>query len=113
MVDAISRLTPVPAAPSDLPPASQPIRDQVKKEEEPEASPAVKAVETMLRSREPPMMGRDERLNIQRDDVTGTFVYRSISKDTGEVLNQWPAEAMLQFKAYLKEAQGVIFDAEV
>ncbi len=62
---------------------------------------------------EPPLIGRDERLSISRDEATGTFVYRSISPGTGEILRQWPAESMLQFKAYLRDTQGVMFDTEI
>ena len=74
-----------------------------------ENSPASRAVEKALKSLEPPLMGQNERLSILKDEATGLFVYRSIDKDTGEVVRQWPAESMLQFKAYLRQG-GVAFD---
>ena len=57
-------------------------------------------------------MGQNERLSISRDESTGTFVYRSIDKATGDVLRQWPAESMLQFKAYLRQ-EGLAVDHKV
>ncbi len=76
-------------------------------------SRAVEAVEKSLRAMEPPVLGRNERLSILRDEATGLFVYHSIDRQTGKVLRQWPAESMLQFKAYLRNTEGVLVDREV
>ncbi len=72
-----------------------------------------KAVEAVLKSLDPPMMGVHERLSILKDDETGVFIYRSVSTETGEVLRQWPAEAMLQYRQYLRHSEGLILDREV
>lgn len=68
------------------------------------------AVERTLKSLQPPLMGQNERLSILKDEATGLFVYRSIDKETGNVIRQWPAESMLQFRAYLRQ-EGVAYDS--
>lgn len=77
---------------------------------EPADSPAARAVERTLKSLEPPLMGQNERLSILKDEATGLFVYRSVDKKTGEVIRQWPAESMLQFKALLRQ-EGIAYDS--
>lgn len=67
-------------------------------------------VEQTLRALERPLMGQNERLSILRDEVTGGFIYRSVDTTSGKVIHQWPAESMLQFRAYLNQV-GAIYDA--
>jgi len=74
---------------------------------------AADAVETVMRAVSPPLMGQNERLSISRDETTGTFIYRSIDRESGEVVRQWPVESMLQFKAYLRHTEGVLIDSKV
>jgi flagellar protein FlaG len=76
-------------------------------------SRVVEAVEKSLREMEPPILSRNERLSILRDETTGQFIYQSIDRETGKVVRQWPAESMLQFKAYLQKAEGVLVDRQV
>ena len=71
------------------------------------------AMEAAMRSVEPSLLGQHERLSITRDEATGTFIYRSIDRETGEVVRQWPVESMLQFKAYLRQSEGVLVDSLV
>lgn len=114
MIDIAKGLGPVMAVTGEQPVGSEPPRDPLPhKSETDKTSNAAHAVESLMRSLDPPLIGRDERLSISRDEATGTFVYRSINKGTGEVLRQWPAESMLQFKAYLRDTQGVMFDTEI
>ncbi|MFT3811655.1 MAG: flagellar protein FlaG [Micropepsaceae bacterium] len=113
MIEATSGISAVPAT------AAEPVRP-VPREAAPQTAPeteiskkAAEAVETTLRALDPPLMGQHERLSISRDEATGTFIYRSIDRKTGEVIRQWPVEAMLQFKAYLRNAEGVLIDSKV
>jgi flagellar protein FlaG len=94
---------------------SEPVR-AVQRDTAPEtgiSKKAAEAVETTLRAIEPSLMGQNERLSISRDEATGTFIYRSIDRKSGEVIRQWPVESMLQFKAYLRNAEGVLVDSKV
>lgn len=74
---------------------------------------AIEAIEKSLKAMEPPILSRNERLSILRDEATGQFIYQSIDRSTGKVVRQWPAESMLQFKAYLRNAEGVLVDRQV
>ncbi|GHF29567.1 hypothetical protein GCM10017044_26050 [Kordiimonas sediminis] len=52
------------------------------------------------------------RLRIDQDD-SGMFVYQSVDKDSGEVLNQFPSKEILEFLAYYRDAEGIVVDDEV
>lgn len=113
MIDGTSGIPPVPVT------ATEPVRP-VQREGAPQrereagiSKKAAETVETTLRAMEPPLMGQHERLSISRDEATGTFIYRSIDRRTGEVIRQWPVESMLQFKAYLRNTEGVLVDSKV
>jgi flagellar protein FlaG len=53
------------------------------------------------------------RLSIDRDDVTGDFVYRFLDARTGEVMRQFPAEEMLELLRFLGEQPGLVVDQRV
>lgn len=55
----------------------------------------------------------DSRLQIDRDDVSGLFIYRSIDRRSGEVLKQYPTEEMLKFISYYREREGLVLDDNV
>lgn len=114
MIDSSSGIGPVTAIRGDQPVAQELSREPSPKPEDKDLAPAAaQAVEAMMKSLDPPLMGRNERLSILRDETTGTFIYQSVDKDTGKLLRQWPAEFMVQFKAHLRETQGVMFDTEI
>ncbi len=71
---------------------------------------SLRAVEDAMRSANPPVLANSDRLSIVRDEETGTFIYRSIDRETGKVTRQWPVESMLQFKAFIREYAGVAVD---
>ncbi len=112
MIDATSGILAVPvtaadpARPAQRQPAPPAEQDQA-------AARKAEAVENAMRELSPPVMGQNERLSIQRDHSTGTFIYRSIDRETGEVVRQWPVESMLQFKAYLRQVEGVLVDDKI
>lgn len=67
------------------------------------------AVEKLIRRSLP----SNSKLQIEQDKETGTFIYRSVDPETGEVLRQWPSEQMLQLREHLTELEGILFDKEV
>ena len=67
------------------------------------------AVEKLIRRSLP----SNSKLQIEQDKETGTFIYRSVDPDTGQVLKQWPSEQMLKLREHLTEMEGVLFDKEV
>ena len=55
----------------------------------------------------------DTKLSIDIDDDSGLFVYKSIDKQSGEVISQFPAEEVLALIAYYREAEGIVVDEKV
>ena len=52
------------------------------------------------------------KLQVEKDKELGTFIYRSINPDTGEVIRQWPPESLLEMREYLKQMEGVLLDTQ-
>ena len=67
------------------------------------------AVEKLIRRSLP----SNSKLQIEQDKETGTFIYRSIDAETGEVLRQWPSEQLLKLREHLAELEGMFFDVKV
>lgn len=67
------------------------------------------AVEKLIRRSLP----SNSKLQIEHDKETGTFIYRSVDPETGEVLRQWPPEQLLKLREHLAEMQGMLFDKEI
>ena len=55
----------------------------------------------------------NSKLQIERDKTTGTFIYRSIDADTGQVIKQWPSEQLLALREYLTQMEGMLVDKKV
>jgi flagellar protein FlaG len=55
----------------------------------------------------------NSKLQIEQDEETGTFIYRSVDPETGEVLRQWPSEDILRLRASLRDMEGLLVDKEV
>ncbi len=53
------------------------------------------------------------RLQIEHDETTGLFVYKSINAESGEIVRQYPAEEILRFISFYREREGVIVDDRV
>ncbi|MCF6293836.1 MAG: flagellar protein FlaG [Robiginitomaculum sp.] len=60
-----------------------------------------------------PALENNARLTIEKDHETGKYVYKSVNRDTGEVINQWPREKMLKAIAAYKNTSGLIIDQKV
>jgi uncharacterized FlaG/YvyC family protein len=67
------------------------------------------AVEKLIKKSLPP----NSKLQIEQDKTSGTFIYRSVNPDTGEVITQWPPEKLLELRDYLKEMEGVLVNTQV
>jgi flagellar protein FlaG len=50
------------------------------------------------------------KLQIEQDEETGAFIYRSVDPETGEVLRQWPSEDILKLRASLRDMEGLLVD---
>jgi flagellar protein FlaG len=52
----------------------------------------------------------DLRLVIEQDDATGTYVYKTVDRRTGETLQQLPREEVLRFRQAEHYDPGEVFD---
>lgn len=53
------------------------------------------------------------RLHISRDETTGDYIYRTVDRDTGEMIKQWPREDMLRLRRYLHWVAGRLLDRRI
>jgi flagellar protein FlaG len=81
----------------------------------PEGTPdqIAQAVENAMRTVSPSMLAADQRLVVERDDESGTFIYKAVDKETGEVERQFPSEAIIEFRQYLRDFEAILFDSRV
>jgi len=52
----------------------------------------------------------DLRLVIEEDSTTGTYVYKTVDRRTGDILQQFPREDVLRFKQAEHYDPGEVFD---
>ncbi|CAN5142632.1 flagellar protein FlaG [soil metagenome] len=69
-----------------------------------DAAPVEKPVVT-----EGPQPG-DLRLVIEEDAKTGTYIYKTVDRRTGDILQQFPREDVLRFKQAEHYDPGEVFD---
>jgi flagellar protein FlaG len=50
------------------------------------------------------------RLVIEQDPTSGTYVYKTVNRRTGDVLQQFPREDVLRFKQAEHYDPGEVFD---
>jgi len=67
------------------------------------------AVEKLIKKGLPP----NSKLQVSQDEDSGTFIYRSVNPDTGEVIKQWPPEQLLNLREALRELEGMLFDQQI
>ncbi|PHS22873.1 MAG: hypothetical protein COA85_10695 [Robiginitomaculum sp.] len=51
-------------------------------------------------------------LVIEKDESTGGYVYKSIDRETGEIIKQYPREEVLRAIAIASDAEGLIVDTK-
>jgi len=76
------------------------LKEAAAKEAPPAEKPAVA---------EGPQPG-DLRLVIEQDSTTGTFIYKTVDRRTGDILQQFPREDVLRFKQAEHYDPGEVFD---
>jgi flagellar protein FlaG len=54
----------------------------------------------------------DYRLVIEEDPATGSFVYKTLDRRTGEVVSQFPRDQMLRMKDSYSYTPGKVFDGQ-
>lgn len=52
----------------------------------------------------------DLRLVIEQDPTSGTYVYKTVDRRTGDILQQFPREDVLRFKQAEHYGPGEVFD---
>lgn len=52
------------------------------------------------------------KLSINKDDTTGLFVYRSVDRESGEVIRQFPPEDVLKYIVSVRKAEGLVVDGK-
>jgi flagellar protein FlaG len=106
-------ITIAPATPP-LPPVSAPSKGASKAEPAPEEKEERKssAIETIAEAAKDLQSGTSghSRLSIDHDAFVQAFIYRSVDKQTGEVIQQWPGEDALRLRRYLRELAGLVVD---
>jgi flagellar protein FlaG len=54
----------------------------------------------------------DYRLVIEEDPVTGSFIYKTLDRRTGEVVNQFPREQLLRLRDSEAYSPGKVFNSQ-
>lgn len=70
--------------------------------------PLVKAAKTIEEF--VPQDGPETELRIDKDDETGRFVYKSVDKESGEVIKQFPPETILELISQYRSLEGLVVD---
>lgn len=75
-----------------------------------QASPAT-GPGAIIQSPESNRQNADLRLVIEEDEVSGTFVYKTLDRRTGEVVRQLPREEVVRLKDTPEYEPGDVIDA--
>ena len=90
---------------------SQAITNLLKKETK-ESNDFISQAEAIL-NKALSLKSAETKLSIDVDDGAGQFVYKSIDKNSGEVISQFPAKEVLALIAYYRETEGIVVDETV
>jgi len=74
------------------------------------ASPVV-GPDATIQPPESPRQNADLRLIIEEDQASGTFVYKTLDRRTGEIVKQFPREQVIRLKDTAGYAPGDVIDA--
>jgi uncharacterized FlaG/YvyC family protein len=84
----------------------------LKLEAEPPVKPSVSTEQIELMRDEINRSARN-KLQIDRADDNGRFIYRILDPETGETMRQWPPERYLELVEYLTDKRGGLLDESV
>lgn len=79
--------------------------------QDPGVYPTRPTVSTIAPPPESPHQNADLRLIIEEDEVSGTFVYKTLDRRTGEVVKQLPREEVVRLKETPDYEPGDVIDA--
>ncbi|MDB5456366.1 MAG: flaG [Caulobacter sp.] len=83
----------------------------------PEARPVAPVPEPQASAIQPPpppqAVNPDLRLIIEEDGGPGSYVYKTIDRRTGEVVNQFPREEILRIRHSHDYSAGTVVKAEI
>lgn len=82
-----------------------PVQRADDKEVEPAPQALAQALEEIA-----PQPTNVSRLSIEHDAFVQAFVYRSVDKETGEVVDQYPGDDQLKLRRYMREIAGLVVD---
>lgn len=68
---------------------------------------AVQAAEEVLNRAFEKRFPSNQRLSIDRDEVTARFIFKSIDRESGETIKQFPTEEMLRQIARMRDVTGL------
>jgi len=74
-------------------------------------TPQVPAVDAMTAPAESQRQNADLRLVIEEDEVSGTFVYKTLDRRTGEIVRQFPRDEVVRLKDSASYAPGDVIDS--
>jgi uncharacterized FlaG/YvyC family protein len=78
-----------------------------------EASAALPSLEKIEEMRAAINASSRSRLQIERAEEAGRFIYRIFDPATGQVMRQWPPENYVELVAYLRGREGGLVDQNV
>jgi flagellar protein FlaG len=52
----------------------------------------------------------NSKLQIVRDKDTGSFIYRSVDPETGDVIAQYPSEQIIKLRSHMRDMEGMLVD---
>jgi flagellar protein FlaG len=58
-------------------------------------------------------LASNARLTIEKDSDTGKYVYKTVDRETGKVIRQWPREKLLKAITEHQNVSGLIVDKKV
>jgi flagellar protein FlaG len=92
-------------------PVTEPLQPPAKPDSTPsqDPQPVVTSPDTPAYVADP----ADYRLVVDRDPISGTFVYRTVDRMTGETVAQFPSEEIVAFRDSADYMTGTVVKAKV
>ena len=108
MAEAIGTIAPpsAPVRPDARQPAPAPVQPAATRETKPAAAAQPDAQQTA------DMAGKyttldNTKLTVSMDAETGTYIYKSVNSDDGEIVWQWPSEQVMRVIQYFRRIESL------